>query len=106
MGPLSKVMGMLPGMDAEKQKDINDREIVRIEAIINSMTKFERRNVNILGPTRRKRIAKGSGTSLAEVNRMLTRFQDMKRMMKKLSKNPQMFDRFSEADMQGLPPLS
>jgi len=106
MGPLSKVMGMLPGVDAEKQKDFNERDLIRIEAIINSMTKFERRNVNILGPTRRKRIAKGSGTTLAEVNRVLTRFQDMKRMMKKLSKNPQMFDRFSEADMQGIPPLS
>ncbi len=106
MGPLSKVMGMLPGVDAEKQKDFNDRELIRIEAIINSMTRFERSNVNILGPTRRKRIAKGSGTTLAEVNRMLTRFQDMKRMMKKLSKNPQMFDRFNEADMQGIPPLT
>lgn len=106
MGPLSKVMGMLPGVSAEKQKDFNERELIRIEAIINSMTRFERGNVNILGPTRRKRIAKGSGTTLAEVNRMLTRFQDMKRMMKKLSKNPQMFDRFTGADMQGMPPLT
>ena len=45
------------------------------------------------------------GTTLADVNRMLTRFQDMKRMMKKMSKNPQMFDRFNEADMQGLSSL-
>jgi len=102
MGPLSKVMGMLPGMDGMRQKEMDDKDLIRTEAIINSMTQFERRNVNVLGPSRRKRIARGSGTSLADVNRMLNRFQDMRRMMKKMSKNPAMFDRFS-GDLEGFP---
>jgi signal recognition particle subunit SRP54 len=107
MGPLSKVMGMLPGMEGMRQKEMDDKDLIRTEAIINSMTNFERRNVNVLGPSRRKRIAKGSGTTLADVNRMLNRFQDMRRMMKKMSKNPSMFDRFN-GDFEGFPkpPLS
>jgi len=102
MGPLSKIAGMLPGVTPEHQKDINDKDIIRVEAIISSMTRFERSNINVLGPSRRRRIAKGSGTSVSDVNRMLNRYQDMRKMMKKMSKNPAIFDRFNQP---GLPPV-
>ncbi|MDR2733259.1 MAG: signal recognition particle protein [Spirochaetota bacterium] len=102
MGPISKIAGMLPGVTPDHQKDINDKDIIRVEAIISSMTRFERSNINVLGPSRRRRIAKGSGVSVADVNRMLNRYQDMRKMMKKMSKNPAIFDRFNAS---GLPPV-
>ncbi|MBX2991574.1 MAG: signal recognition particle protein [Bacteroidetes bacterium] len=87
MGPLSQVMGMLPGMN-KMPKDVNvdDKEIVRIEAIIQSMTKKERDNPDVLNGSRRKRIATGSGTSVQEVNKLIKQFEQMQKMMKSFGK--------------------
>ncbi|KDR94150.1 signal recognition particle subunit FFH/SRP54 (srp54) [Peptoclostridium litorale DSM 5388] len=88
LGPLNKVLEMIPGMGSAKQlKDIDfdDKEIVKIQAIIQSMTRDERNNPEIINGSRRKRIAKGSGTSVQEVNRLLKQFEQTKKMMKKFA---------------------
>ena len=87
MGPLEQIMGMLPGMGnikalAENKPD--EKQLSRIEAIIGSMTPEERRKQHIINGSRRKRIAKGSGTSVEEVNRLLKQFVQMQKMMKQL----------------------
>src|SRR6187455_2763122 len=87
MGPLEQIMGMLPGMGnlkalAENKPD--DKQMDRVEAIINSMTPDERRKQHIINGSRRKRIAKGSGTSVEEVNRLLKQFVQMQKMLKQL----------------------
>jgi signal recognition particle subunit SRP54 len=87
MGPLESIIGMLPGMGAVKELAANkpdDRQIDRVEAIINSMTPEERRKQHIINGSRRKRIAKGSGTSVEEVNRLLKQFVQMQKMLKSL----------------------
>jgi signal recognition particle subunit SRP54 len=83
MGPLSKILGMMPGMGQMKDQigAIDEREIDRIEAIIKSMTPAERANPSILNGSRRLRIANGSGTSVQEVNSLVTRFDGAKKMM-------------------------
>jgi signal recognition particle subunit SRP54 len=84
LGSLEQIMGMLPGMGQLKQlKKIkpNEKELVKIEAIINSMTKEERRNHKIINGSRRKRIARGSGTRIQDVNRLLKNFVQTKKMM-------------------------
>jgi signal recognition particle subunit SRP54 len=89
MGSLSDLLGMIPGMSKMKQMkhfDVDDRELVRIEAIINSMTPKERRNHQIINGSRRKRIAKGSGTRVQDVNGLLKNYTQVMKMMKKLSK--------------------
>jgi signal recognition particle subunit SRP54 len=87
MGPLDQLMGMIPGIDAKALKglDINDKDISRIEAIIKSMTKKERNNPDIIDSSRRKRISKGSGNSVQEVNKLLKQFKETKKMMKKFT---------------------
>ena len=87
MGPLEQIMGMLPGMGnikalADQKPD--EKQISRIEAIINSMTPEERRKQHIINGSRRKRIARGSGTSVEEVNRLLKQFVQMQKMLKQL----------------------
>jgi signal recognition particle subunit SRP54 len=87
MGPLEQIMGMLPGMGnikalAEQKPD--EGQISRVEAIINSMTPEERRKQHIINGSRRKRIARGSGTSVEEVNRLLKQFVQMQKMLKSL----------------------
>jgi signal recognition particle subunit SRP54 len=87
MGPLEQIIGMLPGMGAIKelkqQKDqVDEKQMLRVEAIINSMTAKERRNHQLINGQRRKRIARGSGTSVEEVNRLLKQFIQMKKMLK------------------------
>ncbi|WP_099190408.1 signal recognition particle protein [Tepidibacter mesophilus] len=85
LGPLNKIMEMIPGMSGSKElKNINfdDKEIRRIEAIIKSMTKKERKNPSILNASRRRRIANGSGTKVQEVNRLVKQFEQTKKMMK------------------------
>src|SRR5256712_6580026 len=87
MGPLESIIGMLPGMGnvkalAENKPDEN--QLARIEAIISSMTPDERRKQHIINGSRRKRIAKGSGTSVEEVNRLLKQFVQMQKMLKQL----------------------
>jgi len=87
MGPLSQILGMLPG--AHRLPDtaqIDESALVRVEAMIQSMTPEERRRPSIINGSRRKRIALGSGTTVQEVNRLLKQFDEMQRMMKKFSK--------------------
>src|SRR6267378_4025213 len=87
MGPLEQIMGMLPGMGNLKALTENkpdEKQLTRIEAIIGSMTPDERRRQHIINGTRRKRIAKGSGTSVEEVNRLLKQFVQMQKMLKSL----------------------
>ncbi|MBL8833293.1 MAG: signal recognition particle protein [Rhodospirillales bacterium] len=90
MGGLGGVMGMLPGIGKIKQQldsaKVDDRVIKRQEAIIGSMTRAERRDVNLLNAKRRKRIAAGSGTSVEDVNRLVKQYMEMSRMMKQVSK--------------------
>jgi len=84
MGPLESVLGMIPGMSSVKQLAENkpdEKQLGRVEAIISSMTAKERRDESILNGSRRKRIAKGSGTSVEEVNRLLKQFTEMKRVL-------------------------
>ncbi|MGE5239224.1 MAG: signal recognition particle protein [Chloroflexota bacterium] len=83
MGPLENLLGMIPGFSkAMKDVKVDEKEFVRIEAIINSMTPEERRNHNILNGSRRKRIAMGSGTAVSDVNRLIKQYLEMKKMMK------------------------
>ena len=86
MGPLDKLMGMLPGMKGLKNIKIDDKALVRTEAIINSMTSKERLKHQIINGNRKKRIAKGSGTHVSDVNRLLKQFVQSKKMMNKFSK--------------------
>ena len=87
-GSIKKMMGMLPGMGKMKDQleNFDEREIVRTEAIIQSMTKAERTNPKILNGSRRLRIAKGSGTTVTEVNSLVTRFEQAAKMMKTVAK--------------------
>ncbi len=83
MGPLENLLGMIPGMNkAMKDVKVDEKEFVKIEAIINSMTPKERRNHNILNGSRRKRIAAGSGTTTADINRLVKQYLEMKKTMK------------------------
>ncbi|RDY24803.1 signal recognition particle protein [Romboutsia maritimum] len=86
MGPLDKIMGMIPGMGSLKDQlgdvDLNGKEMNRTKAIIQSMTADERRDPALLNASRKKRIAKGSGTSVQDVNRLIKQFNEMKKMMK------------------------
>ena len=82
-----EILGMLPGMGGMKElaanrEKIDDKQLDRVEAIINSMTPQERRNHQVINGSRRKRIAKGSGTSVEEINRLLKQFVQMKKMLK------------------------
>lgn len=88
MGPLDEILKMLPG--ANKMKGLNnvqvdEKQIGRVEAIIRSMTREEKQQPEVINSGRRKRIARGSGTSIQEVNRLLKQFEDMKKMMKQMS---------------------
>jgi signal recognition particle subunit SRP54 len=86
MGNLKNLASMIPGVGkAIKDIDIDDNAFKSIEAIIGSMTPYERRNPDIIKGTRRQRIAKGSGTTLQEVNRLLKQFEDMRKMMHKVT---------------------
>ena len=85
MGPLEQIIGMIPGMGNLKQlaqQKPDDKQIDRIEAMINSMTPHERRRSDLINGSRRKRIARGSGTTVEEVNRLLKQFVQMRKMLK------------------------
>jgi signal recognition particle subunit SRP54 len=86
MGPLESIIGMLPGMGNLKQAmgQADESQLTRVEAIINSMTPRERHNHAIINGSCRKRIARGSGTSVEDVNRLLKQFVQMKKMLKTL----------------------
>ena len=89
LGSLESILGMLPGFGKIKQMKnlkIDDKELIRQEAIINSMTKKERNKPDIINGSRRRRIAKGSGTSVQEVNKLLKNYFTLKDMLKKFNK--------------------
>ncbi|GAA4063405.1 signal recognition particle protein [Amphibacillus indicireducens] len=88
MGPLDELLGMLPGankMKGLKNVQLDDKQLVHVEAIIKSMTKQERQDPNLMNPSRKRRIAKGSGRPIAEVNRLIKQFNEMRKMMKQMS---------------------
>ncbi|AZB42913.1 signal recognition particle protein [Bacillus sp. FJAT-42376] len=88
MGPLDELLGMIPGagkMKGLKNVQVDEKQIGHVEAIIKSMTKEEKQHPEVINAGRRKRIAKGSGTSVPEVNRLLKQFEDMKKMMKQMT---------------------
>jgi len=88
MGPLQDILSMIPGAQnkAMKNLQVDDTALVRVEAIINSMTVEERRSPQVINGSRRKRIARGSGTSVQDVNRLLNQFTMMRKMMKQMNK--------------------
>ena len=102
MGPLSQLVGMLPGAGKISEDQIDEKAIVRMQAILDSMTLKEREYPQIINGHRKKRIAKGSGTTVQEINRLLKQYLQMKKMMKTFSKG---FGarRFGKM-MKGLPP--
>ncbi|OLS37449.1 signal recognition particle protein [Alkalihalophilus pseudofirmus] len=88
MGPLDEILNMMPGMNKAKGlKDlkVDDKQLVRVEAIVRSMTKAEKQDPSLMNASRRRRIAKGSGTTIQDVNRLLKQFEDMKKMMKQMT---------------------
>jgi len=84
MGPLENILGMIPGMDKLPSSSIDEKQLKRVEAIILSMTPSERARPDILNARRRQRVARGSGTTVTEVNDLLLRFGQMRKMMKKM----------------------
>lgn len=95
MGPLDKLIGMMPGMSPSmlSQVKIEPRQLNRVQGIVHSMTPVERRNPQLIDGSRRRRIARGSGTSVQEVNLLLRQFDQMKRMMRLAATNPQAMSR-------------
>ncbi|MFH2053214.1 MAG: signal recognition particle protein [bacterium] len=87
MGPLKGILKMLPGMggDMLDKAKVDDDQFVKVEAIINSMTVAERRQPDIINGSRRKRIARGSGTTVSQVNKLLKQYRDMRRMMRQIN---------------------
>jgi len=106
LGPLENVLGMLPGMEKMKGLSDGDKQLKRIEAIILSMTPGERRRPDILNARRRQRVARGSGTTVTEVNDLLKRFQQMRKMFKNSGKMKKMLRKgkapFSLPGMPGM----
>ena len=99
MGPLTGIIGMLPGVPKElKQANIDDRELARVEAIIHSMTPNERREPSIINGSRRLRIANGSGSSTSEVNLLLKQFGEMQKMMNQMGLGTALQKRKSKAN--------
>ncbi|TDF98254.1 signal recognition particle protein [Paenibacillus piri] len=88
LGPLDQILDMLPGagkMKGMKDIKVDDKQMARVAAIVKSMTKEERQNPDMLSPSRRKRLAAGSGNSIQDVNRFIKQFDDMRKMMKQFS---------------------
>jgi signal recognition particle subunit SRP54 len=87
MGNIESLLGMMPGMNSKALKDakIDERQMARTEAIIKSMTKKEREKPEILNASRKQRIARGSGTTVEDVNKLLKQFEQVRKMMKQLS---------------------
>ncbi|WP_017727281.1 signal recognition particle protein [Halalkalibacterium ligniniphilum] len=88
MGPLDEILSMMPGFNKAKgmkNLQVDDKQINRVEAIVRSMTKQEKQDPSVINGSRRRRIAKGSGTSIQDVNRLLKQFEEMKKMMKQMT---------------------
>jgi signal recognition particle subunit SRP54 len=90
MGPLENILGMLPGMGNVPGLSIDEKQLKRTEAIVLSMTKEERTRPDILNARRRQRIARGSGSTVTEVNDLLRRFDQMRKLMKNAGKMKKM----------------
>lgn len=103
MGPLENLLGMIPGMDKIKNSSIDEKQLKRVEAIILSMTPQERAHPDVLNARRRQRVARGSGTTVSEVNNLLLRFNQMRKMMKKAG---QMKKLMAQARRAGIPGLN
>ena len=92
MGGLAKIMDMMPGMNSKAMKDVDmesgEKEFIQMEAIIQSMTKEERRDPSVLNASRRKRIAAGSGQPVSRINNLIKRYEDARKMMKQFSNAP------------------
>jgi len=101
MGPLENLLGLIPGMDKMKSPGVDEKQIRRVEAIVLSMTLGERSRPDVLNARRRQRIARGSGTTVSEVNNLLLRFQDMKKLMKSPGKLKKMMARAGGMGMLG-----
>ncbi len=87
MGPLKEILSMIPGVgSALRNVDIDEKELIKIEAIINSMTPEERRKPQIINASRKRRIAMGSGTTVQDVNRLLKQFEEMQKLLKQLNR--------------------
>ena len=101
MGSLEQLMGMMPGMNAGALKDvkIDEKALAHTEAIIKSMTPYERQRPEILAASRKKRIAAGSGTTVEEVNKLLKQFDQTRKLMKQFS-NPRQMSRFGKRKMK------
>lgn len=102
MGPLEDLLGMIPGLNKQMkdiQGQVDEKEITRLEAIIQSMTPAERRDPSIISGSRKKRIARGSGTRVQEVNRLLKQFEESRKMMKQFA------DMGSKKGRRGMPPI-
>ncbi|MBI1987213.1 MAG: signal recognition particle protein [Nitrospinae bacterium] len=82
MGPLEQLLGMIPGMKGIKGLQVDEKELVKIEAMINSMTPRERRDYTLINGSRRRRIASGSGTTVQDINRLLKQFAQTRKLMK------------------------
>ena len=97
MGPLSQILGMLPGINkkALEEANIDDKPLIKTEAIILSMTPKERANPGIINSSRKRRIAQGSGTTVADVNALLKQFEQMQKMMKQFT-NPKMMKKMNK----------
>jgi len=97
LGPLESIIGMLPGASNLKGMNIDEKQLKRTEAIVLSMTNEERKRPDILNARRRQRIARGSGSSVTEVNDLLQRFNQMRKLMKNAGKMKRMMARMSRA---------
>jgi len=87
MGPLDQILGMIPGFGGAKPAglDVNEKQLAHVEAMIYSMTRAERRDPSLINGSRRRRIAVGSGRSVQEVNKLLTQFDQMRKLMRSLA---------------------
>ena len=101
MGPLENLLGLIPGMDKMKNPGVDEKQMRRVEAIVLSMTPGERARPDILNARRRQRIARGSGTTVTEVNNLLLRFSDMRKLMKSPGKLKKMMARAGSMGMLG-----
>ena len=101
MGPLENLLGLIPGMDKMKNPGVDEKQMRRVEAIVLSMTPGERSRPDVLNARRRQRIARGSGTTVSEVNNLLLRFSEMKKLMKSPGKLKKMMARAGSMGMLG-----
>ena len=107
LGSLQSVVKMLPnigpfqGMQAAADK-VDEKELVRVEAIINSMTPYEREHHDVINGSRRKRIARGSGTSVQQVNQLLRQYAQMRKMFRSMSKSGFMQKRLAGMKLPGM----